>query len=314
MTLVVTVYGKETTWMLADCRISFADRLPKDDAVKMMSLETRDGAAMISYAGLGLTAAGTEPSEWMSAVLRGRNLLMEESLNALAAAMEREFPAHLLRLPSEFGAKHAIVVAARIHDEPMVYSIDMAYAPDRTRYSFRVLRRFMPVPGREPKPVPILVGGSGTPYLLHEKTWIRNLMHVVRACDEHRISTEAVADFLARSNNDVHIKEPGVGPRCIVKWMYTKRGPHEGGGASLAYMGPDREDGTVRADGSGVSPAISHGMNVGGLIRENWPYWQEHMQKMMEQMFLTGQVLHPDENILRELAAKVPMNPDERLK
>ena len=70
MTLVLTVNGPETIWLLADRRLSYEGRSPKDDARKVMFLETTDGVAILGYAGLGATARGTEPADWMSAVLR----------------------------------------------------------------------------------------------------------------------------------------------------------------------------------------------------------------------------------------------------
>ena len=92
MTLVVTVIGSESIWLLADRRLSFKDRPPKDDARKVMFLETTDGVAILGYAGLGVTGLGTEPADWMTAVLRGRNLPLEQSLEALTEAMKKQFP------------------------------------------------------------------------------------------------------------------------------------------------------------------------------------------------------------------------------
>ena len=40
-------------------------------------------------AGLGETAQGTEPADWMSAVLRGRRLSLEQSLGVIADASKR---------------------------------------------------------------------------------------------------------------------------------------------------------------------------------------------------------------------------------
>jgi len=74
VTLVATVNGPETIWLLADRRLTFKSRPPKDDARKVMFLETTDAVAILGYAGLGATALGAEPADWMSAVLRGRNL------------------------------------------------------------------------------------------------------------------------------------------------------------------------------------------------------------------------------------------------
>jgi len=96
MTLVVTVNGPEAIWLLADRRLN--RRLSgrsgpiKDDARKLMFLETDDGVAILGYAGLGATALGTEPADWMSAVLRGRRLSVEASLSVLAEAVKRQLP------------------------------------------------------------------------------------------------------------------------------------------------------------------------------------------------------------------------------
>jgi hypothetical protein len=49
-----------------------------------MFLETADGVAILGYAGLGATALATEPAHWMRAVLRGRVLPLERSLEVLA--------------------------------------------------------------------------------------------------------------------------------------------------------------------------------------------------------------------------------------
>jgi hypothetical protein len=87
MTLVVTVNGREPIWLLADRRLSYKGRPPKEDGRKVMFLETTDGVATLGYAGLGATALGTEPADWMSAVLRGRNLPLEQSLGILAEAI-----------------------------------------------------------------------------------------------------------------------------------------------------------------------------------------------------------------------------------
>ena len=82
MTLVVAVTGSKSIWLLTDRRLSFPSRAAKDDARKMLLLETTDGTALLGYAGLGATALGTEPGDWMARVLRGRNHPLEQSLGS----------------------------------------------------------------------------------------------------------------------------------------------------------------------------------------------------------------------------------------
>ena len=87
MTFIATVNGPKTIWIVADRRLSYKGKPPKDDARKVMFLESPDGVALVGYAGLGSTAMGTEPADWMSAVLRGRNFPLEKSLHVLARAI-----------------------------------------------------------------------------------------------------------------------------------------------------------------------------------------------------------------------------------
>ena len=107
MTLVMTVNGRESIWLLADRRLSFKARSPKEDGRKVMFLETTDGVAILGYAGLGATALGTEPADWMSAVLRGRNLPLEQSLGVLAEAIKKQLPRHLVRISDYVSAVHS---------------------------------------------------------------------------------------------------------------------------------------------------------------------------------------------------------------
>lgn len=95
MTLVLTVNGRETIWLLADRRLTYKGRPAKEDGRKVMFLETTDGVAILGYAGLGATALGTEPADWISAVLRSRNLPLEQSLGKLAEAIKKQLPRHL---------------------------------------------------------------------------------------------------------------------------------------------------------------------------------------------------------------------------
>ena len=65
---------------------------------------------------------------------------------------------------------------------------------------------------------------------LAEQKWMRNLLRVVRASERGNASSRAVADHLAKLNNDVAIADESVGPRCIVAWRSRKNGIHKGGG------------------------------------------------------------------------------------
>ena len=111
MTLLITLNGPESVWLMADRRITKSGIVISDSARKLMLLETTDGVAILGYTGLGATRSGTEPADWMSAVLRGRNAPLEQSLAILADAAKRELPSHLL------GNPHSIVAAGFVGEE-----------------------------------------------------------------------------------------------------------------------------------------------------------------------------------------------------
>lgn len=110
MTLVLSVLGPESVWTVADRRLTNAGRVGREDARKIMFLDTTDGVAILAYAGLGATARGTEPADWMSSVLRGRNWPLEQSLRTLAEALKRELPPQLAGSRVQAGFSHNVLI------------------------------------------------------------------------------------------------------------------------------------------------------------------------------------------------------------
>lgn len=87
-------------------------------------METTDGIALLGYAGLGATESGTEPSEWMSSVLRGRGgLTLEQALGFLSNAAKSELPRYLTGIAG--GAHHIVIPAFLKGEGARHYSIDM---------------------------------------------------------------------------------------------------------------------------------------------------------------------------------------------
>lgn len=310
MTLIISVNGTESIWMLADRRLSYKDYPPRDDACKLMFLETIDGVAILGYSGLGATALRTEPSAWMSSVLRGRNLPLEQSLGVIAEAMKRQFPRHMIHMTGINAPMHSVMVSAFNQGETRLYTIDLAFAPDRTRYAFRYTRHVLkdlPFAMADCPPPPIILGGSGAPYLAeYKKKWGRNLLSLVRAHDDKRISPFVVADYLASLNSIVHLglRDKSVGPQCIVAWRYRSGGVHKRGGGHQFYTN------SIRDSSSPALPAIARGMDVVGLISAIMP----HTKKMLDAM-RAGQP-SPElnkEEIDAELA-RLPHKSDEHLR
>src|SRR5690349_1170201 len=113
MTLILTAQSPGTIWMLADRRLSRGPHTLSDDAVKVLTLETSDGQALLGYSGLGRTAAGVQPSDWMSAALRGGNGTLEQALLLLREAMAEQFLPHLAPLETD----HSVLVTAFVNGE-----------------------------------------------------------------------------------------------------------------------------------------------------------------------------------------------------
>lgn len=306
MTLVLTVNGPETIWLLADRRLTSRNRPPRDDGHKVMFLETTDGIAILAYAGLGATARGTQPADWMSGVLRGHNLPLEQSLNVLAQAMKRQLPRHMLQMPGPASPAHNVLITAFLDGEPRLYTIDLALERGVRQLDFRFTRHVAQTSNPEKLRTPRLgIAGSGLGFLLQDRRWIRGLLHVVRACDRRQVSPNAVADFLANLNHQVHLgtADMSVGPNCIVAWRHRKEGVHKGGGAHQCYAGTARDPNSI------ALPTIGNGMDVRALVGAMMP----QMTKMMEAMQQGQPAPDLDKDEINAALAKLPDQPEEDL-
>jgi hypothetical protein len=125
MTLVLSVQTSGSLWLVADRRLSRKGLPPTDDAVKIASIEATDGEAIVGYAGLGATALGNQPSDWIIGALRGRQHPLEETLGILADAMKREFLPHLRQFKEMRNRQHSFLVSAFVGGQPRVYTIDL---------------------------------------------------------------------------------------------------------------------------------------------------------------------------------------------
>lgn len=263
-----------------------------------MFLETTDGQAILGYAGLGTTAYGTEPSDWMSAVLRGRNLPLEQSLDILAGASKRELPAHLVYLTPKRRSGHSIVIPALVNNEPRLYTIDILLSEDRKTYDFRWTRhlsRSAPSKQRTPR---FGVAGSGGAYLASRKPWRRNLLKILQAYESGQITAQATADHFASLNHEAHrnVSSGTVGPTCIVGWRTVNDGrPHRQGGEQW-YVGKER------APSLALVPIIARQFDVAGIA------------SVLMNSLQPGRppTLNIDE--IKEKVSRLPTEPDEKLR
>lgn len=308
MSLILTINGPNTIWMLADRRLSSKGRTVKDDARKVMFLETRDGVAIIGYAGLGATAAGTEPSDWMSAVLRGRNYTISQSLWSLAQAAKAQLPRHLSFFARVYPRpSHHILATTFIDGEVGFFTIDLILTKNRQKFDFRYTRHVTERPSQAKNGTPRFgIGGSGALYLVKDRTWMRPLLHLVDAYETARISPRPVCDHLAALNFTVHsnLSDQTVGPRCVVAWRNRKGGVHKGGGGHQFY------DGVALDPTSSSIPTIGNGMDISALIQIMMP----HFMKSMDSAFSGGPAIELDKDEINADLARLPDKPDETLR
>ena len=306
MTLVVAVTGPEAIWLLADRRLSCDGRPPKDDGRKVMFLETIDGVAILGYAGLGATARGTEPADWMSAVLRGRNLPLENSLGVLAEAIQNQLPRHMIQMRINDILSHHVIIPAFLGNEPRLYSIDLAFGSDRKNYRFRYTRHANTLPTGAFKTPSLGIGGSGALYLLQHNNWQRDLLRVVSANERGKISLLAVADHLARLNARVHqaMLDKSVGSRCVVAWRFRKGGFHNGGGGHQFYTGLERETSCA------FLPTISTGMDMVAVGE----VFMTHSINTIKALLAGEAAPKLDKDAINAALAGLPHLPDETLR
>jgi hypothetical protein len=307
VTLVLSIHSRDTLWVVVDRRLSYEHRPPSDTAVKVTILETLDGIAVLAYAGLGATSQGTEPSDWMSAVLRGREgLTLEQALAVLADAATNQLPKHLQALA---GGAHSIVIPAFIKDVgPRVYTIDNVVDPKTKEHSCRYENHQASLPG-SPSPR-LFMAGTGGRYLSRDRSgWRRDLLRIAYANDQGKISDQAVADHLGKLNYNVHqkLRDGTVGPRCIVVW---RRRPGSAAAAARSAGGHCFYADIDREKDIPAIPNIGNGMDVQAIVEMLMPELQAWDPS-------SGAPLNPfgsDVDAINRRLAEIPSEPDEELR
>ena len=291
----------------------------RDDAQKITFLSTTDGVAILAYSGLGSTVRGTQPADWMGSVLRGRNWPLEQALGALADALKRELPQHLvgvgLHRPS-----HHVLVSGFVNNQPRSYAIELVISPDRTGGAFRFVRCFRTTKQGLQLPLRFSITGSGAAILTKTgpgavtlaggASWRRHVLRLVKAYDHHRVSAETVADALAEVNYQVsqRLTDGTVGPRCIVAWRNRPKGVHKGGGAHRNYTGTVCDRITEKTFLQ--LPTISNGMDLRAIIETAMPHMLRHLDNLR-----AGDASAPmDGNAINADLSRLPETPDEQLR
>ncbi len=89
MTLAITVISYHGVWQATDHRLSRAGEIVADDSIKHVKLLTRDGQAVLAYAGVGRIGK-LDISDWVRRLLRGDNRILRDQVNILCGASTRK--------------------------------------------------------------------------------------------------------------------------------------------------------------------------------------------------------------------------------
>jgi hypothetical protein len=304
MTLVATIHTSHTIWMVTDRRLYYGPNNFRDDACKIMALETTDEVSLLGYAGLGATARGTQPSDWMSNVLRGQPGKIEELLDALGQAMERQLPPHLVKFPKGLPAAHIVLAPAYVEGKLNVYSIGVEVDRANNKTTRNLARYVRIIKPGVALPHGSCMAGSGASVLSKNIDKLTTIKKIAILHDRGKVSDLAVADELAKLNLFVHqnTKDNTVGPSCIVAWRYNKKGVHQGGGSHQFYTGNQRD-----AKSPSI-PTIGNGMDLPAIFDLFTPDIQRWVDAEGKMPFT------PDYQRIDTELQKLPTDPDERLR
>lgn len=243
--------------------MSYADgRKPKDDEIKLVSIEASDGLILLSYAGLEATGRGARVSDWVRLALRSVQGTVEEILAEIGRLAQQEFQKHLVKLPFKL-AMHTFLASAAVAGEVRLYTIGLTLSSDGVAVDGSYSRQFVSH-GRPPR---IALSGSGADLLFKNTSWIRPLLRLVSAHEKGKVTAQAVSDRIAAILFGVHLREQSVGPNGVVIWRYTD----VGGGAQQFYRS------TVRHDGWAPIPALLGGMDINQLAAVSMKHMMAHL-------------------------------------
>lgn len=312
MTFVLSLQTRDSLWLVADRRLSAPERLPIDDALKVATVEATDGLAIISYAGLGRTASGTEPSTWISNTLRGQRGTVEELLGVLANAMRQEFVPHM-KIRGSGVFPHSMVIPAFVGKRQCIYSIDLVVAATEVRFRYT---RHIWGGALLPMQIPATsaIAGSGAAALIAMGEWRRPILRLIGAYNRKRVSAMTVSDHLARLCYDVYrnTADGTVGPRCVVVWRNAKGSAYRGGGANAFYTEGQRDQ------NGPVIPSIANGMDVAAIstiiMKHSWGPMVRELQAMVDGETTDGAEMDDANERINQEIAGLPTKPDWRLK
>jgi hypothetical protein len=292
MTFALVALGQKSIWAVADRMLTFEGNTRRD-AIKLAEFQADDGVAVIAYAGLGETAGGTQPSQWITNVLRGyKPITVEQGLALLAKATFENLAPRLNDLPQHAGKSHVFLIAAHIDKKPHLFTIEVevdgAGVITHARHTRWVNARG--VPHR------IAVAGSGAACAMRERRLLRHVLTAIQAAEKGKARHHEVSELFAMVNRRVAANVSSVSTECIVLWRIID----EGGGAHRWFPEPDGELEFI--------PTVGGGMPVHEIVSAILPTMQQHLENVSR-----GQEGEIDPQLMQWLIDHIKDTPDNTL-
>jgi hypothetical protein len=232
MTLSIGAITRNELWLIADRRISYADKAPWDDAAKLFQLTATDGSMLVSYAGLGVTVGGMEPSEWLRNSLRNLKMTVEQARWFIADLVQREF-APQMKTIAWASPGHCFQLLCSVGGKTSAYYIGLLL--DGKTGEVRMEKKVALVDLHRPRGPKTCIQVFGTKL---SKWEFREVQRAISERASGRLSPSATAKALAAVNFGVasRLSTKTVGERCIVTF---KDG--QGGGQSWFFTGTTQD-------------------------------------------------------------------------
>lgn len=301
MTLVLTVNGIESVWMLTDRRLSSVHRSGKilareEGGCKLFILDATDAHALIGYAGLGRTPGGMQPSDWMSNLFRGRRLTIEQALSVLCKATKEQF-ARIFAADVNPGS-HVFLVTCWQGEVPRLFGV-FATKGSVEKRRLRSVRS----DGTEGTPR-VVTGGSGSHVIERMRGWKRELIRLVNAYDRSRVSPTIVADYLARLCVEVSSRDESVGPNCVIAVRNRPNHAQKWGNTHWCYANGIQDSANCRV------PFIMQGLDLRAVADVIMPSFEA----AADPFFNGGEMGEIDDVEVNRRLSEMPRLPDDRLR
>jgi len=306
MTFAVVLSSRTAIWACADRQLTVRQSAPHSSkaGVKITCIETSDGMALLTYAGIG-RVHDTQVSRWVYRTLRGINMSLERSLEHVWSAGQRRLLGHARRA----GTGHLFIASAIRDGKHYVYVIDLLKqdAPQVIRIEPRTRTN-----------VKIAIAGSGALVAQrYETSRMRQLGRLVRQYERANISAAFIASQLAALNVTVSKRAREAGDNTIsAESVVIHRHPKSKTRPAGRFWCFD-DAGKPINDSEAVVPTVACGFPVTDLGAMIMADLLRRMRTLppnpTAEQFAKAELM-PDDATLRAIGNAVPDTPDEQFR